>query len=677
MLKQNKHNYCLRKKWSAACLASSAMAIAVMFPAAAEESVAELTAASYQQTLETLTAHPRWAGTAEAQETADMITAQMEDYGLEVQQQTFQFTQEAVGKQSTNEAVNVIAVKPAAADQATGDILIVSAHYDSMACTTGANDNASGQALLLELARVLQNTATDTEIRFISFSAEEEGLIGSTAYVNSLTQEEKDHIIGDIQIDMIGHYKSNGSQIGTVSSEENLLSQMLKETSKEVTGEEWQTACITASDHASFAFAGIPAVLIEQESAGFTENHRFIDQTAIIDPEQAVETGKVIEAVIRSIASDETGSLLESARNTTDQQSAVVIRENTPVLFGAEMSDVSVKLGASGLFQKDILSEFGYEQSYYMIYASWFGWEPLPTELVYRKDTLSLDRVLIQTDSLSLSKDELSKKLTETLGEPVVQEDGTAIWGSSSMAENPSLRQYIITEEDGEQMIEVLSYIHLNTGEDIMVYPLQDTDEITEGDAADQAVLAAVRKVIPEQDPYVKQIISWTDGYSYVLGSCTADDLTKSDRFSIRIDKNDFFDHDGTMISESKFLATAVHEYGHALTLNESQMNVSLLTETANYNDITLYQENSYMKAFYDKFYADGKQRDFYEYPEDFVNEYAGTSGIFEDIAESFMQFVFSEKQESDSLAAQKINFFYDYSELVTVRDYIRQNFDY
>lgn len=676
MLKQNNNNYCLRKKRSVTCLAAGAMALALMIPAAAKESDTELTAATYQQTLETLTAHPRWAGTAEAQETADMITAQMQDYGLEVQQQTFQFTQEAVGKQSTNEAVNVIAVKPAAADQATGDILIVSAHYDSMACTTGANDNASGQALLLELARVLQNTATDTEIRFISFSAEEEGLIGSTAYVNSLTQEEKDHIIGDIQIDMIGHYKSTGSQIGTISSEETLLVQMLKEASKEVTGTEWNTACITASDHASFAFAGIPAVLIEQESAGFTENHRFIDQTALIDPKQAVETGKVIEAVIRSIASEESGSLAESARETS-VQNAVAIQENTPVLFGAGKSDVSVKLGASGLFQKDILSEFGYEQSYYLINASWFGWEPLPTELVYRKDTLTLDRVLIQTDSLSLSEDELSEKLTETLGEPVVQEDGTAIWGSSSMAENPSLRQYIITEEDGAQMIEVLSYMHLNTGEDIMVYPLQDADESMEGDAADQAVLAAVRKVIPEQDPYVKQVISWTDGYSYVLGSCTADDLTKSDSFSIRIDKNDFFNHDGTMISESKFLATAVHEYGHALTLNESQMNVLLLTETANYNDITLYQENSYMKAFYDKFYADGKQRDFYEYPEDFVNEYAGTSGIFEDIAESFMQFVFSEKQEDDSLAAQKINFFYDYSELVTARDYIRQNFDY
>ena len=172
-------------------------------------------------------------------------------------------------------------------------------------------------------------------------------------------------------------------------------------------------------------------------------------------------------------------------------------------------------------------------------------------------------------------------------------------------------------------------------------------------------------------------VVSWTDGYSYVLGSCTADEISQSDRFSIRIDKNDFFNSDGSMKDTGKFLATAVHEYGHELTLNKDQMDVSKLTDTADYNDISLYLEDSYMKAFYDQFYSDGKAREFYTYPEDYVSEYAGTAGMFEDIAESFMQFVVSDRQEGDTLAAEKVNFFYDYPELIKVRDYIRGNFGY
>lgn len=59
------------------------------------------------------------------------------------------------------------------------------------------------------------------------------------------------------------------------------------------------------------------------------------------------------------------------------------------------------------------------------------------------------------------------------------------------------------------------------------------------------------------------------------------------------------------------------------------------------------------------------------------MNEYAGTGGVSEDIAECFMQFVISQRQSGDSLAAQKINFFYDYPEMVEARNSIRQSFGY
>jgi hypothetical protein len=61
--------------------------------------------------------------------------------------------------------------------------VIIDAHYDTKN-GPGANDNGSGTVILLELARLLQSVETEYSIKFIHFSAEEDGLLGSINYVN-------------------------------------------------------------------------------------------------------------------------------------------------------------------------------------------------------------------------------------------------------------------------------------------------------------------------------------------------------------------------------------------------------------------------------------------------------------------------------------------------------------
>ncbi|HMI07130.1 MAG TPA: M28 family peptidase [Flavobacterium sp.] len=63
--------------------------------------------------------------------------------------------------------------------------VIVDAHYDTLN-GPGTNDNGSGTAILLEMARLMVNVPTDYSIRFIHFSGEEDGLKGSGHYVNSI-----------------------------------------------------------------------------------------------------------------------------------------------------------------------------------------------------------------------------------------------------------------------------------------------------------------------------------------------------------------------------------------------------------------------------------------------------------------------------------------------------------
>ncbi|VXB70924.1 Leucyl aminopeptidase [Flavobacterium sp. 9AF] len=63
--------------------------------------------------------------------------------------------------------------------------VIICGHYDSIV-GTGTNDNGSGVATILEVARLLQNIPTEYSIKFINFSGEEDGLVGSQHYVNSV-----------------------------------------------------------------------------------------------------------------------------------------------------------------------------------------------------------------------------------------------------------------------------------------------------------------------------------------------------------------------------------------------------------------------------------------------------------------------------------------------------------
>lgn len=93
--------------------------------------------------------------------------------------------------------------------------IVVGAHFDSRNTTRcdvsanpqpGANDNASGCAGVIELARVFQDATTRRGILFMCFSGEEQNLRGSVNYVNSLVASgEISKIKGMINLDMIGH----------------------------------------------------------------------------------------------------------------------------------------------------------------------------------------------------------------------------------------------------------------------------------------------------------------------------------------------------------------------------------------------------------------------------------------------------------------------------------------
>ena len=97
--------------------------------------------------------------------------------------------------------VNVIADLDGRND---GNIVMSGAHLDSVEEGPGINDNGSGSAALLELAEQLANLRPQNRLRLAWWGAEEAGLVGSTAYVEDLSQAERDQIALYMNYDMVG-----------------------------------------------------------------------------------------------------------------------------------------------------------------------------------------------------------------------------------------------------------------------------------------------------------------------------------------------------------------------------------------------------------------------------------------------------------------------------------------
>jgi len=95
---------------------------------------------------------------------------------------------------------NVIAEKTGVDDD---NVVMAGAHLDSVEAGPGINDNGSGSAALLEFAQSTSKLKPQNTIRLAWWAAEEDGLLGSEAYVAELSQEERDRIALYLNFDMV------------------------------------------------------------------------------------------------------------------------------------------------------------------------------------------------------------------------------------------------------------------------------------------------------------------------------------------------------------------------------------------------------------------------------------------------------------------------------------------
>jgi len=211
----------------------------------------------------------RYYNTADKTLVADYLGDMLEGFGYTVTFQAF--------TQSGTPCRNVIATK-------TGTVypdeyVVVGGHYDSTSSqpqtlAPGCDDNGSGTALVVETARMAASFDFERSIQFVLFDSEEQGLNGSTHFVDNAVSTGQT-IIAAIVADMVTYYSSNfGVIIEGETPWEWLMSIMESHAGTYTNLSTRKDYYSWGSDHVPFQQAGIPAFLaIERDWSSYPYYH--------------------------------------------------------------------------------------------------------------------------------------------------------------------------------------------------------------------------------------------------------------------------------------------------------------------------------------------------------------------------------------------------------------------
>ena len=229
---------------------------------------------------------------------ADYIKERLEAFGLPVVQQDYS----AGGR-------NIFATQTGVTNP--NNIYVISAHYDSVNLY-GADDNASGVAAIIELARILSVHCTDNTIIYALWDEEESGLNGS-AYFAQQAQANGDTILGNFNIDMMGYDADNDKNfdidVRPIANSLAMKDDIISVLNNPVYGFDLVVNVVNpgtgSSDHGSFWNNGYSAVLFGEcwskndKTSGY---HTSNDRIGLFNMPYYHQMSKLVVAYIATVA---------------------------------------------------------------------------------------------------------------------------------------------------------------------------------------------------------------------------------------------------------------------------------------------------------------------------------------------------------------------------------------
>lgn len=292
-------------------------------------------------------------GTSAQANTLQWLVSKYQSWGYtNIEQQTINIFGET--------GYNLIVTKPGTVYPDT--FVIIDGHYDTIN-GVGANDNGSGTVVILEAARILKDIPTEYSIKFIHFTGEELGLIGSEQYVEDSVIPQNLDIKLVLNIDQVGGVggeanhtitcerdeswpNSNNSQSATVTGQLANLMEIYSSLNTEI-------SYAYGSDYVPFQQAGFVITgLYESNESPYT--HSPYDTLENMDPNYVFEVAKGTLGAMCYFAkahenmgvNDSESGQVKIFPNPVSETLNIIRKDNFPLKFS--LSDLSGKIITSG-----------------------------------------------------------------------------------------------------------------------------------------------------------------------------------------------------------------------------------------------------------------------------------------------------------------------------------------
>jgi aminopeptidase N len=259
----------------------------------------------------------RERGSPGADKAAEYIAAQFKQAGLAPGGDNGSFFQSGKDTATGLSIRNVIGIRAGRNKGFASQSVIIGAHYDHLGLGNklgriqdkgkihpGADDNASGVAVLIELSRVMNEDPPDNRsVLFVAFDGEEEGKLGSTWFVKSEVRYPVKDCIAMVNLDTVGRLGANKLLVlggGSAREWPHIFRGAGFVTGVEI---DLVSEDLDSSDQISFQDAGVPAVQLF--SGPTVDYHRSTDTADKIDPAGLVKVASVTREAVEYLANRE------------------------------------------------------------------------------------------------------------------------------------------------------------------------------------------------------------------------------------------------------------------------------------------------------------------------------------------------------------------------------------
>lgn len=623
-----------------------------------------------QEALQYLCRTPRVAGSEEEKRAIQYMAQLLENYGYEVKTQHFvlektedniaaeaesQTVQEpqsplAVPEQETpgvpqsfarpgsqtsgQTGINLMALRKAPSPAA--DILLICAHHDTVKDSPGADSSAAGVVALLETARLLSGFPTDTELRFVSFSAGEAGHQGCRFYLDSLAEEDRRRIIGAVVLDELGNAADASIVLKSVDGNSVMVGDLLQTDARKLLGVTWHYQVDGRGDGQAFVQSQIPMVKVTRQWHAY-EYQLPQDRVEVIDADQLAQAVDVVTHTTAGIMGTETPSLLAKSRSMNQLQNrAYIQRPDTIFPFGQDHQAAERQLGLAGSLVSSAEDDEGVMVAVYQYLMEWFDVQQvIPTNYYYTDDKLIT--ITLLADRVGVDFEDMKERLSAVYGEPADQESGP--YGVQYSWADPVYRKQfsLSPSRDGFQ-VDIQEYVP--EWLELARYPIvrKTLDEPETDDPGGAKLLALVRAMMPASvQEEITGICFYTDGVGASQGYLQPADWLENPEAQAEL----------WLMLDSVDATREDHSW------RDYSATVVLLTECLG-QLLEYSQPDTYPAAFREAFTQQPDDLNFFQ---------------------SFRLFVLCEKpeqviHESDN----RILFFYNYEELVALRSEVRKS---